>query len=100
MVSDATDRITLRDFYGDTNEYTFVQLLKPGVSLAYELMMGRASFIFNFGYHPWGKDMRYGRWYQKLGMKIDFGDHIYGKINLNTHFGVADFIGFGLGVRL
>lgn len=100
LVSDATDRITLRDFYGDTNEYTFVQLLKPGVSLAYELMMGRASFIFNFGYHPWGKDMRYGRWYQKLGMKIDFGDHIYGKINLNTHFGVADFIGFGLGVRL
>ena len=44
--------------------------------------------------------MRYGRWYQKLGLKVNFGKYIYGKIALNTHFGVADFIGFGLGARL
>ena len=100
LVSDATDKITLRNFYGDTNEYTFAQLLKPGVGLVYELMMGEASFVINFGYHPWGRDMRYGRWYQKLGMKVNFGKYIYGKIGLSTHFGVADFIGFGLGVRL
>ena len=62
--------------------------------------MGETSFLINFGYHPWGRDMRYGRWYQKLGAKFNFGEHIYGKIALSTHFGVADFIGFGLGVRL
>ena len=100
LVSDATDGITLRNFYDDTNEYTFAQLLKPGVGVVYELMMSEASFIINFGFHPWGKDMRYGRWYQKLGLKVNFGEYIYGKIALNTHFGVADFIGFGLGVRL
>ena len=100
LVSDATDKITLRDFYGDNTEYTFAQLLKPGISVAYELLMGKASFLINFGYHPWGKDMRYGRWYQKLGMKVDLGNYLYGKIALNTHFGCADFIGFGLGIKL
>lgn len=100
LVSDATDKMTLRDFYGDSNEYSFAQLLKPGVGVVYELMMSEASFLINFGFHPWGRDMRYGRWYQKIGLKVNFGDYIYGKIALNTHFGVADFIGFGLGVRL
>ena len=100
MVSDATDKMTLRDFYYDNNEYTFAQLLKPGIGAAYELIMSDASLLVNFGYHPWGRDMRYGRWYQKLGLKVNFGKYIYGKIALNTHFGVADFIGFGLGARL
>ena len=102
LVSDATDKITLKNFYHDedANNYTFAQLLKPGVSIAYELLMGETSFLINFGYHPWGRDMRYGRCYQKLGAKFNFGEHIYGKIALNTHFGVADFIGFGLGIRL
>lgn len=102
LVSDATDRATLRNFYEDpkADEYTFTQLLKTGVGVAYELTMGESSFIINFGFHPWGRDMRYGRWYQKLGMKVNFGKYLYGKIALNTHFGTADFIGFGLGVRL
>ena len=101
-VSDATDKTTLRNFYKDSkaDEYTFAQLLKPGIGVAYELTMGESSFIINFGYHLWGRDMRYGRWYQKLGFKVNLGKYMYGKIALNTHFGTADFIGFGLGVRL
>ena len=100
LVYDATDNLEIIDKYGADAEFTFVEMLKPGIGLAYELMMGEASFIFNFGFHPYGLDMSYGRWYQKLGMKINIGKHIYGKIALNTHFGVADFIGFGLGIRL
>lgn len=100
LVYDATDVITLREFYNDNRTHTFAEFLKPGIGLAYELMMGKASFIFNFGYHPWALDMRYGRWYQKLGMKLDFCKYFYGKIALNTHFGAADFIGFGLGIKL
>ncbi len=100
LVSDATDGITLKQYYGLKGDYTFFELLKPGIGLAYELMMGEASFLFNFGYHPWGKDMRYGRWYQKLGFKVNVGKYVYAKIALNTHFGAADFIGFGVGVKL
>lgn len=99
LVYDATDNISIIDDYG-YQQFTFIEMLKPGISLAYELMMGDASFLFNFGYHPYGLDMSFGRWYQKIAMKVDLGNYIYGKITLNTHFGVADFIGFGIGVRL
>ena len=99
LVYDATDNISIIDDYG-YKRFTFIEMLKPGISLAYELMMGNASFLFNFGYHPYGLDMSFGRWYQKIAMKVDLGNYIYGKITLNTHFGVADFIGFGIGVRL
>lgn len=99
LVYDATDNISIIDYYGN-REFTFLEMLKPGIGLAYELMIGDASFIFNFGYHPYGLDMSYGRWYQKLGLKVDIGKHLYGKLALNTHFGVADFIGFGFGIRL
>lgn len=99
LVYDATDNISIIDDYG-YQQFTFIEMLKPGISLAYELMIGDASFLFNFGYHPYGLDMSFGRWYQKIAMKVDLGNYIYGKITLNTHFGVADFIGFGIGVRL
>ncbi len=99
LVYDATDNISIIDDYG-YQRFTFIEMLKPGISLAYELMMGDASFLFNFGYHPYGLDMSFGRWYQKIAMKVDLGNYIYGKITLNTHFGVADFIGFGIGLRL
>lgn len=100
LVYDATDNISVREYHGSDAEFTFFELLKPGISLAYELLMGKSSFLFNFGYHPYGLDMSYGRWYQKLAMKVDFGKYLFGKIALNTHFGAADFIGFGLGVKL
>ncbi len=99
LVYDATDNISIIDDYG-YQQFTFIEMLKPGISLAYELMIGDASFLFNFGYHPYGLDMSFGRWYQKIAMKVDIGNYIYGKITLNTHFGVADFIGFGIGVKL
>lgn len=100
LVYDATDNIYVKNYYSYNFEPTFLQLLKPGISLAYELIMGDASFLFNFGYHPYGLDMSYGRWYQKLALKVDVGKYIFGKITLNTHFGAADFIGFGIGVKL
>ena len=100
LVYDATDNIYVKNYYSYNFEPTFLQLLKPGISLAYELLMGDASFLFNFGYHPYGLDMSYGRWYQKLALKVDVGKFIFGKITLNTHFGAADFIGFGIGVKL
>lgn len=99
VVYDATDNIVLMDEYGNV-DYSFIEKLKPSISLVYELLIGEASFLLNFGYHLYGLDMGYGRWFQKLGFKINIGEYLYGKIALNTHFGVADFVGFGLGIRL
>lgn len=90
--------ISVSEYY--SKAFSFVEMLKPGIGLAYELTMGEASFLINFGYHIYGKDMSGGRWYQKLGFKVNVGEHLYAKIALNTHFGVADFVGWGLGIRL
>jgi hypothetical protein len=97
LVYDETDVLVL-DI--NENKYNFAQLLKPGIGVAYELIIGDMSFLFNMGFHPWGLDMSYGRIYNKLALKANIGEYFYGKVTLNTHFGVADFVGFGLGIRL
>ena len=99
LVYDATDNIAIAEAYKQ-QKFSFWEILRPGIGLAYELMIGDASFLINFGYHPYGLELNHGHWYQKIGMKVNIGEYIYGKIALNTHFGVADFIGFGIGVRL
>ena len=98
LVYNKCSYISVREYYSRT--FTFIEMLKPSIGLAYELTMGEASFLINFGYHIYGRDMSGGRWYQKLGFKINIGDHAYAKVALNTHFGVADFLGWGLGIRL
>ena len=100
LVYDATDVIVLGKYDNNLNKYSFAQLLKPGIGVAYELILGEMSFLFNVGYHPWGRDMSYGRIYNKFALKGNIGKSLYGKFTLNTHLGVADFIGFGIGVRL
>ena len=98
LVYNRCSYIIVKEYYNKA--YSFVEMLKPGIGLAYELTMGEASFLINFGYHLYGRDMRGGRWYQKLGFKVNIGNYAYAKIALNTHFGIADFIGWGVGIRL
>lgn len=98
LLYSTTSYITVREYY--SKSFSFIEMLKPGIGLAYELTMGEASFLINFGYHIYGQDMSGGPWYQKLGFKMNIGNYIYTKIALNTHFGTADFIGWGLGIRL
>ena len=100
LVYDATDVIVLDMDENNSEKYNLMQLLKPGIGLAYELVISDMSFLFNMGYHPWGLDMSYGRIYNKLALKLNIAERFYGKVALNTHFGAADFVGFGFGVRL
>jgi len=77
-----------------------VEILKPGINAAYELIMGSTSFIFNFGFHISGKEMGEGRLYQKIGIMQSIGNRFFATAVLNLHFGWADYIGFGLGYRI
>lgn len=81
-------------------EYTDFMILKPGINAAYEVAFGSTSFIFNFGCHVAGKDLCEGRIYQKLGVMQNIGKHVFLTAALTTHFGWADYIGFGLGYRI
>ena len=75
-------------------------LAKPGVNLAYEMLLDRTSFLFNVGMHLAGDERSEGDIYQKLALKHLFTDQLFGTIALTVHFGKADYIGFGLGYRL
>lgn len=81
-------------------EWTTAQILNPGVHVAGELLMGRTSFMFVVGEHL-GEYMHTEKSYQRLGLKIDFTEHIYGKVTLMVHqWHIADFLGWGVGFKL
>ena len=74
--------------------------MNPGFHAAGELLMGKTSFMFVVGKH-FGKYMHTVENYQRLGLKIEFTKHIYGKVTLMVHqWHIADFLGFGLGFKL
>ncbi|MBO7460634.1 MAG: acyloxyacyl hydrolase [Bacteroidales bacterium] len=97
LVYDNTDKEVLRQ---KGIGFTDIEILKPGISAAYELAFGNTSFIFNFGCHIAGKDLCEGRVYQKLGMMQNIGKGVFATISLTTHYGWADYIGFGIGYRI
>jgi hypothetical protein len=76
-------------------------LLKPGFSLAYGLSVGRFSFDFNWGIYIYLSDVDVsdGTFYHKVGIKYDITDDLFANITLKTHWGKADYIGWGLGYR-
>ena len=80
--------------------WTTAQILNPGVHVAGELLMGRTSFMFVVGEHL-GEYMHTEKSYQRLGLKIEFTEHIYGKVTLMVHqWHIADFLGWGVGFKL
>ena len=97
LVYDYTDKEILRKKGID---FTDVEILKPGISAAYELAFGHTSFIINFGCHIAGKDLCEGRVYQKLAMTQSIWKGMFATISLTTHYGWADYIGFGIGYRI
>ena len=97
LVYDCTDKEVL-DHKGIP--FTDVEIFKPGINAAYELSFGNTSFMVNFGCHISGKDLCEGRVYQKLCMLQNIGKGIFATISLTTHYGWADYIGFGIGYRI
>lgn len=97
LVYDNTDKEILRL---DGVEFTDIEILKPGINAAYEITFGNISFNINFGCHLAGKELCEGRIYQKLGMMQNIWKGLFASIQLTTHFGWADYIGFGIGYRI
>ena len=97
LVYDETDKEILKL---KNISYTSAEILKPGVSVAYELVLKSTSFLFNFGCHVGGKELCEGRIYQKLSLKQNIGDCFFLTFGLTTHWGWADYLGFGLGFNI
>lgn len=76
-----------------------LKIIKPGLTVIYEMVMSQTSFVFQLGSHLGGLENSRGNIYQKIGLKRYFNDKLYGSITLTAHLGRADYIGFGLGYR-
>jgi len=72
-------------------------ILRPGVNIAYELMMGKLGFIVNLGYYLGGKEKSNGPLYEKLSIQYNFTKNFFASVMLKVHWGRADYIGWGLG---
>jgi len=98
LTYDASDKFILL-WHGGTLKND-ASLLKPGLSLAYQLVFSKLSFVFNFGGYFAGAERSEGNLYQRLTMRYLFTDRFFANIALNTNFGKADYIGFGLGYKI
>lgn len=100
LVYNKSSYIAVGNYFGYNKKYNMLDILKPGIGVAYELLMGDLSFLVSVSIQTYKMNNKGIICYQKLGAKLNLGKHLYGKIALNTNLGTADFIGFGLGIRL
>jgi len=83
----------------NSEPYKKMELIKPGLSAAYEMVLSRMSFAFNFGFYLGGKDKSEGLTYYKAGINYLITRNMYVNLTLKTHYARADFVGIGLGYR-
>jgi hypothetical protein len=98
MVYDESDKFIL-EWKGNENIKSY-QTFKPGVSAVYELVVSKLRFMFNFGFYLYMKENTEGMVYQRLTLKYFFTDNMFAHIVLNTNWGKAEFVGFGVGYKL
>lgn len=98
LVYDASDKYLL-EWIGIEVDKPF-ETVKPGISAAYELVISKISFMFNFGFYLYNKEASEGQVYQCLTLKYNFIDNIFAHIVLNTNWGKAEYVGFGLGYKI
>lgn len=73
---------------------------KAGIFLGHELLFGRLAFAANLGfyvYNPYKSNLFY---YERLGLKYQFTNALFGAIDLKVHGGIADVIEFKVGAKL
>ncbi len=98
LTYDASDKYLL-EWNGNPAENNW-QILKPGINAAYQLIISRISFVFNFGYYLAGKEKSEGSVYQRLTLRYLFTDQFFAKIAINSNWGKAEYVGFGIGYQL
>ncbi|WP_324673105.1 acyloxyacyl hydrolase [Hymenobacter sp. GOD-10R] len=73
---------------------------KGGVLVGHELLFGRLAFVTHLGiyvYNPYKSNKFY---YERIGLKYQFTDLLFGAVDLKVHRGSADVIEWKVGVKL
>lgn len=75
------------------------QIIKTGITAAYELEFSRMSIMLNLGSYLSGLDKSDGYVYEKLGLRYGFTDRLFASLVLKAHYARADYISLGLGYK-
>ena len=70
-----------------------------GVYLGHELHFNQMSFVSELGYYLYYPFDFEGRFYNRLGLKRTFGDHLFGVVTVRAHGAKAEEVEFGVGWR-
>lgn len=95
---DGSDETLLK--MNDIEPEHWINLVKTGLTVAYELSFSRMSIMLNMGSYLSGLDKTDGYVYEKLALRVGITKDLFGTIQLKAHYAKADFVGFGVGYRL
>lgn len=90
--------VKIMELQGDTLINT-MNILRPGINAAYQLVMSKLGFIFNIGYYLGGAEKSNGPLYQKISLQYNFSKNFFANVMLKVHFGRADYVVWGLGYK-
>lgn len=79
-----------------THDY---QLIKPGMSLMYEIFLSRLSIPLGLGFYFPNQTKSEGLSYYKLGLQYMIYNNLYANVTLKTHYAKADYVAFGMGYK-
>ncbi len=91
-------QLKLLEMNGDTVENRF-SIVRPGINIAYELVLGKLGFLANLGYYLGGREKSNGPLYEKFALQYNFSRNFFAHVFLKVHWGRADYIGWGLGYK-
>ena len=81
-------------FDGDTLDYRRI-----GLMVGHELVVNKLTFVTHLGYYLYKPYSPKERIYARIGLNYYFTDHLFGGINLKTHYAVAEVIDYAIGYR-
>ncbi len=76
-----------------------LQIIRPGINAAYQLVLSKIGFIFNLGLYLGGAERSNGPLYEKLSFQYNFSRNFFANVMLKVHFGRADYVGWGVGYK-
>lgn len=100
LTSDLSDKYYMELNPDPENPASTYSYIKPGVNVAYELVISRMSVLANVGLYLGGRVRKRGDAYQRFTIKYLLRENLFGHITLSTHAGAADYVGIGLGYHL
>jgi hypothetical protein len=78
----------------------WLDVTKIGLNVGHEWTFSQLSIYVNIGYYVHSNNEDDALLYNKLGLTLQFLKYAFVGLNLQTHWGQADFLSFGLGLNL